>query len=102
MRTVSACALAKRPPRLIAATVAAEPFSSDRREVVLARDVTARVITRSSRVLPLLRAGFCCAISVGERLGKSTPTLPQRHSTFVQRPLKCRTCHPRRRHEQAQ
>src|SRR5262245_39480019 len=54
MRTVSAWALAKRLPRLMAATVAADPLSSDRREVVLARDVTARVITRSSRVLPLL------------------------------------------------
>jgi hypothetical protein len=33
---VSASALAKRPERLIAATVAADVLSSDRREVVMA------------------------------------------------------------------
>src|SRR5262245_1065625 len=86
MRTVPAWALAKRPPRLNAATLAAEFFSSDRREVVMARRMA-----RSSRASPLLCGRLFAVRSQYENGSESQRRSGLlRHFTLSKCRLRCR------------
>src|ERR1700723_3216283 len=77
IRTSSPSALAKRPPRLNVAAVAAEFFSSDLREVAMAR----------SSLAPGSMAGFIVMrLAVfGDRTGMSTRVVCRTANVFIQR-----------------